>query len=53
LLYTDGVSDRWNLEEWPGLLRHDPATVAAWILAQRGRGRDDSCVVAVSGGAAR
>ncbi|HWC78579.1 MAG TPA: ATP-binding protein [Pseudonocardiaceae bacterium] len=53
LLYSDGVSDRWDLNEWPGLLRHDPATVAAWILAQRGRGRDDSCVLVVTGGDGR
>ncbi|HVW43226.1 MAG TPA: SpoIIE family protein phosphatase [Amycolatopsis sp.] len=51
LLHTDGVSDRWNADDWPGLLRRDPATVAAWVLGQRGRGRDDACVVVVAGGA--
>lgn len=50
LLHTDGVSDRWSADDWPGLLRRDPATVAAWVLAQQGRGRDDACVVAVAGG---
>lgn len=52
VLHTDGVSERWSADDWPGLLRHDPATVAAWILAQHGRGRDDACVVAVAGGGA-
>lgn len=50
VLHTDGVSDRWSAADWPGLLRHDPAVVAGWILAQGGRGRDDACVVAVTGG---
>ena len=46
---TDGVSDRWSAGDWPGLFGHDPATVAAWVLGRRGRGRDDACVVAVTG----
>jgi len=50
VLHTDGVSERWNAGDWPGLLRHDPGVVAAWILGQQGRGRDDACVVAVAGG---
>ncbi|SFI61239.1 SpoIIE family protein phosphatase [Amycolatopsis sacchari] len=50
VLQTDGVSDRWSADDWPGLLRHDPAIVAGWILGQHGRGRDDACVVAVTGG---
>ncbi|NKQ52087.1 SpoIIE family protein phosphatase [Amycolatopsis sp. K13G38] len=50
VLHTDGVSERWNAGDWPGLLRHDPAVVAAWVLAQQSRGRDDACVVAVAGG---
>jgi anti-sigma regulatory factor (Ser/Thr protein kinase) len=49
VLHSDGVSERWQAVDWPGLLGHDPAVVAGWILAQRGRGRDDACVVAVSG----
>ncbi|KAA9149835.1 SpoIIE family protein phosphatase [Amycolatopsis acidicola] len=53
VLHTDGVSDRWNAEDWPGLFRHDPAVAAAWILGQHGRGRDDACVVVASGGGAR
>ncbi|WAL68990.1 ATP-binding protein [Amycolatopsis cynarae] len=53
LLHTDGVSDRWSIEESPGLLSRDPAVVAAWILGQYGRGRDDACVLAVTGDGAR
>lgn len=48
LMHSDGVSDRWTASSWPGLLDHDPATVAAWVLGQCGRGRDDACVVAVT-----
>ena len=50
ILHTDGISDKWSSTDWPGLFNHDPATVAGWILGQRGRGRDDACVVAVAGG---
>jgi anti-sigma regulatory factor (Ser/Thr protein kinase) len=53
VLHTDGVSERWSADDWPGLLRHDPATVAAWILGQHGRGRDDACVVTIAGGGSR
>ncbi|MFD2421226.1 SpoIIE family protein phosphatase [Amycolatopsis pigmentata] len=48
LMHSDGVSDRWTANSWPGLFDHDPATVAAWVLGQCGRGRDDACVVAVA-----
>jgi anti-sigma regulatory factor (Ser/Thr protein kinase) len=51
-LHSDGVSERWQADAWPGLFDHDPALVAGWILAQHGRGRDDACVVAVSGSGA-
>ncbi|NIH78868.1 ATP-binding protein [Amycolatopsis viridis] len=50
ILHSDGISDRWSSTDWPGLFNHDPATVAGWILGQRGRGRDDACVVVVTGG---
>lgn len=53
ILHSDGVSDRWSSSDWPGLFNHDPATVAGWILGQRGRGRDDACVVVVAGGGGR
>ncbi|WP_116100881.1 SpoIIE family protein phosphatase [Amycolatopsis thermalba] len=53
VLHTDGISDKWSSSDWPGLFNHDPATVAGWILGQRGSGRDDACVVVVAGGGAR
>ncbi|MDQ0379460.1 SpoIIE family protein phosphatase [Amycolatopsis thermophila] len=53
VLHTDGVSDKWSNTDWPGLFNHDPATVAGWILGQRGRGRDDACVLVVTGGGGR
>jgi hypothetical protein len=48
VMHSDGVSDRWTASSWPGLFDHDPAIVAAWVLGQCGRGRDDACVVAVT-----
>lgn len=53
LLHTDGVSDRWSVEQSAGLMAHDPAVVAAWVLGQYGRGRDDACVVAITGDGGR
>ncbi|MFF5988906.1 ATP-binding SpoIIE family protein phosphatase [Prauserella flavalba] len=52
IMHTDGVSERWNAAEWPGLLGHDPATVAGWLLGQHIRWRDDACVLAIAGGEA-
>ncbi|SHF02162.1 ATP-binding SpoIIE family protein phosphatase [Streptoalloteichus hindustanus] len=49
VLSTDGVSDRWSLADWPGLTRHDPTTVAAWVLWHANRRRDDVCVLALAG----
>ncbi|GAB3586838.1 SpoIIE family protein phosphatase [Amycolatopsis endophytica] len=50
VLHSDGITDKWSTSDWPGLFHHDPATIAGWILGQRGRGRDDACVVVVTGG---
>ncbi|PRX49924.1 anti-sigma regulatory factor (Ser/Thr protein kinase) [Prauserella shujinwangii] len=50
VLHTDGVSQRWSAGDWPGLLRHEPATVAGWLLGQHCRRRDDACVVVIAGG---
>ncbi|WP_199432559.1 ATP-binding protein [Qaidamihabitans albus] len=50
VLHTDGIAGRWNPADWPGVLRHDPATVAGWLLGQHARRRDDACVVVIAGG---
>lgn len=45
VLHSDGVSDRWRLDDYPGLLTHTPAVVAATLLRDAGRRRDDAAVV--------
>lgn len=51
ILHSDGLSTRWNLRDFPGLLRRHPA-VLAWALHRHAsRGRDDATVVAFDLGA--
>ncbi|GGK39794.1 transcriptional regulator [Pilimelia terevasa] len=45
LLHSDGVSDRWQLDDYPGLLDHPPPVVAATVLRDAGVRRDDACVL--------
>lgn len=43
VMHSDGVASRWTLAE-PGLLQRHPAVVAAWLLREHRRGRDDATV---------
>ncbi len=45
IMHSDGLSDRWNLADYPGLTRRAPLTVAATLLRDRGQRRDDACVL--------
>lgn len=47
IMHSDGVSNRWSLETYEGLIVRHPAVVAAVLLRDFGRGRDDATVVAV------
>ena len=46
VLHSDGLTSSWNLENYPGLLNHDPALIAAVLYRDATRGRDDVCVLA-------
>ncbi|WP_433299818.1 SpoIIE family protein phosphatase [Actinoplanes sp. CA-030573] len=46
LMHSDGVVDRWNLVDYPGLLSHSPAVIAATVLRDAGVRRDDAGVLA-------
>lgn len=48
LLHSDGLTSRWSLEPFPGLLGRHPALVAATIFRESLRGRDDATIVAVT-----
>ena len=43
--HSDGLSSRWSLDSYPGLLARDPAVVGAVLLRDFGRPRDDATVV--------
>jgi anti-sigma regulatory factor (Ser/Thr protein kinase) len=45
---TDGVTTRWRLDSYPGIVDRDPALLAAVIHRDCERGRDDATVMAVA-----
>lgn len=47
VLHSDGITSRWNLADAPGLLQCDAAVIAAWLLRDHLRGRDDATVVVI------
>jgi len=47
VLYTDGVSDRFSSDEYPGVLRHTSREVASNIVQRFGKNHDDAACIAV------
>jgi anti-sigma regulatory factor (Ser/Thr protein kinase) len=45
VLHSDGLTDRWDLTRYPGLIAHAPVLVAATLLRDAGRRRDDASVL--------
>ncbi|MCM0676511.1 SpoIIE family protein phosphatase [Micromonospora phytophila] len=45
VMHSDGVVDRWQLDDHPGLVDRSPVVVAATVLRDAGVRRDDACVV--------
>jgi anti-sigma regulatory factor (Ser/Thr protein kinase) len=45
LMHSDGVVDRWNPADYPGLLSHAPTVIAATVLRDAGTRRDDAGVL--------
>jgi anti-sigma regulatory factor (Ser/Thr protein kinase) len=45
VMHSDGVVDRWDLGDYPGLPGHAPLVVAATLLRDAGTRRDDACVL--------
>ena len=53
VLASDGLSSQWDPAQYPGLLTREAALIAAVLLRDFARGRDDACVlVATMPGAA-
>ncbi|GAA2854253.1 ATP-binding protein [Streptosporangium fragile] len=51
VLHSDGLSDRWDISAYPGLVTRLPSVIAATLLRDAGTRRDDACVVALRPGA--
>ncbi|HMF75113.1 MAG TPA: ATP-binding SpoIIE family protein phosphatase [Bryobacteraceae bacterium] len=47
VMHSDGITTHWRMNTYPGLARHHPALLAATLLRDESRGRDDACVVVV------
>jgi len=45
VLHSDGLTDRWDLAQYPGLLGHTPLVIAATLLRDAARRRDDAAVL--------
>lgn len=50
VLHSDGLSTRWNLEAYPGLLHRDPSLIAGVVYRDAQRGRDDATVLVLRAG---
>jgi anti-sigma regulatory factor (Ser/Thr protein kinase) len=47
ILHSDGLSARWEIDRYPGLLASHPSLVAGVLFRDHRRGRDDAAVVAM------
>lgn len=45
VMHTDGLVDRWNLTDYPGLITRTPEVIAATLLRDAGTRRDDAGVL--------
>jgi len=50
VLHSDGVTGRWTLDEYPGLLTRTPIAIAATLLRDYGIRRDDASVLVATAG---
>ena len=47
VLHSDGLSSRWNIDHYPGLVSRHPTVIAGVLYRDHDRGHDDVTVVAV------
>src|SRR5215510_5971922 len=47
ILHSDGLTSRWDLSEYPGLVDAHPSLIAGILYRDFRRGRDDASIVAV------
>jgi anti-sigma regulatory factor (Ser/Thr protein kinase) len=48
ILHSDGIATRWTLPDAGSLLRCDLSVIAAWLLRDHSRGRDDATVLVLA-----
>lgn len=48
-MYSDGISSRWQINRWPGLVQRHPAVIAAVLYRDCRRSNDDATVVVIAG----
>ncbi|MFE9681222.1 ATP-binding SpoIIE family protein phosphatase [Streptomyces sp. NPDC006285] len=49
VMHSDGLTERWDHGNLPGLLHHTPLVMAGQLLREAGARRDDASVVVVKG----
>jgi anti-sigma regulatory factor (Ser/Thr protein kinase) len=47
VLHSDGLSSRWNIDQYPGLLGRHPTVIAGVLYRDHDRGYDDVTIVTV------
>jgi anti-sigma regulatory factor (Ser/Thr protein kinase) len=47
LMHSDGITTRWTLKDIPELLLSDPVVIAAFLIREHIRGKDDATVAVV------
>ncbi|HEX2940288.1 MAG TPA: ATP-binding SpoIIE family protein phosphatase [Rhodopila sp.] len=47
ILHSDGITSRWDLSAYPGILQQHPSLLACILLRDFRRGRDDASVAAM------
>ncbi|MGZ4436218.1 MAG: SpoIIE family protein phosphatase [Nocardioidaceae bacterium] len=45
VMHSDGLTEKWDIGDYPGLLDHSPLVVAATLLREAGVHRDDASVL--------
>jgi len=47
IMHSDGIQTQWDLDRYPGLAGRSPALIAAMLMRDYSRGRDDAMVLVV------
>ncbi|MBC9783828.1 SpoIIE family protein phosphatase [Heliobacterium chlorum] len=47
ILHSDGISSRWDISQYPGIINHHPSLLAALLYRDHARETDDATVVVV------